>query len=50
MEITENTTIGEIVAHDFRTAALFSKLGIDFCCRGHRTLDEVSQKKIFENF
>ncbi len=45
MEITENTTIGEIVAHDFRTAALFSKLGIDFCCRGHRTLDEVSQKK-----
>src|SRR5690606_1147355 len=36
---------GEIVAHDFRTAALFSKLGIDFCCRGHRTIEEVSQKK-----
>ncbi|MFA7444739.1 MAG: iron-sulfur cluster repair di-iron protein [Flavobacteriaceae bacterium] len=45
MQITENTTIGEIVAHDFRTAALFSKLGIDFCCRGHRTLEEVSEKK-----
>lgn len=45
MKITQNTTIGEIVAHDFRTAALFSKLGIDFCCRGHRTIEEVSQKK-----
>src|SRR5690554_2953474 len=44
MNITENTTIGEIVAHDFRTAALFSKLGIDFCCRGNRTIEEVSQK------
>lgn len=45
MKITQNTTIGEIVTHDFRTAALFSKLGIDFCCRGHRTIEEVSQKK-----
>lgn len=45
MKITQNTTIGEIVAHDFRTAALFSKLGIDFCCRGNRTIEEVSQKK-----
>src|SRR5690554_7134156 len=48
MNITENTTIGEIVAHDFRTAALFSKLGIDFCCRGNRTLEEVSQKNSLE--
>lgn len=45
MKITQNTTIGEIVAHDFRTAALFSKLGIDFCCRGNRTIEEVSEKK-----
>lgn len=45
MEITEKTTVGEIVAHDFRTATLFSKLGIDFCCRGHRTLSEISEKK-----
>ncbi|MDY0090763.1 MAG: iron-sulfur cluster repair di-iron protein [Flavobacteriaceae bacterium] len=45
MEISEKTTIGEIVAHDFRTAALFSKKGIDFCCKGHRTLKEISEKK-----
>lgn len=45
METLGKTPIGEIVAQDFRTAALFSKLGIDFCCKGHRTLEEVSQKK-----
>ena len=38
-------TIGEIVAQDFRTAAAFSKYGIDFCCKGHRTLEEACQKK-----
>ncbi len=45
MEISPKTTIGEIVANDFRTAALFSKKGIDFCCKGHRTLEEISDKK-----
>lgn len=44
MNTLEKTPIGEIVAQDFRTAALFSKLGIDFCCKGNRTLEEVSQK------
>lgn len=45
MNILESTTIGEIVAADYRTAALFSQLGIDFCCKGHRTLEEVCSKK-----
>ena len=45
MNILESTTIGEIVAADYRTAALFSQLGIDFCCKGHRTLEEVCTKK-----
>lgn len=45
MEFTETMTIGEIVSHDYRTATLFSNLGIDFCCKGHRTLGEVSTKK-----
>lgn len=44
METLAKTPIGEIVAQDFRTATLFSKLGIDFCCRGNRTLEEVSSK------
>ncbi|MGQ7946676.1 iron-sulfur cluster repair di-iron protein [Flavobacterium sp. WC2509] len=45
MEILEKTTVGEYVAKDFRTAALFSKYGIDFCCKGNRTIEEVCDKK-----
>lgn len=45
METTNKITIGEIVAQDFRTASVFSKYGIDFCCKGHRTLEEVCEKK-----
>lgn len=37
-------TIGEIVAEDFRTAAVFKKHNIDFCCKGHRSVTEVCEK------
>lgn len=33
--------IGDIVAKDFRTAAIFKKKGIDFCCKGGRTITEA---------
>jgi regulator of cell morphogenesis and NO signaling len=45
METLEKITIGEYVAKDFRTAALFSKYGIDFCCNGNRSIEEACQKK-----
>jgi len=45
MNIQEKTTIGDFVAHDFRTAAIFTKYGIDFCCKGQRTIDEVCVKE-----
>ena len=45
MNIQEKTTIGDFVAHDFRTAAIFTKYGIDFCCKGQRTIEEVCTKK-----
>jgi regulator of cell morphogenesis and NO signaling len=45
MNTLEKTTIGEFVAQDFRTAAVLSKYGIDFCCKGGRTLEEVCNKK-----
>src|SRR4029078_10982926 len=32
----ENITVGEIVAQDFRAAAVFQRFGIDFCCGGKR--------------
>jgi regulator of cell morphogenesis and NO signaling len=34
-------TVGEIVAADYRTAAIFERHGIDFCCGGARTLDQA---------
>ena len=40
--------IGQFVADDFRTAAVFSKYGIDFCCKGDRTVEEVCTKKGIE--
>ena len=45
MTVDTKTTIGEMVADDFRMASVFSKYGIDFCCKGNRTLDEVCEKK-----
>lgn len=40
--------IGQFVADDFRTAAIFSKYGIDFCCKGDRTIEEVCKKNDIE--
>src|SRR5690606_2830563 len=37
--------IGQFVADDFRTAAVFNNYGIDFCCKGDRTINEVCEKK-----
>ncbi len=37
--------IGHFVAEDYRTAAIFSKYKIDFCCNGNRTIDEACEKK-----
>jgi regulator of cell morphogenesis and NO signaling len=38
-------TIGEIVAQDYRAAEVFKEAGIDFCCGGKQTLDEVCSEK-----
>lgn len=35
--------VGRIVADDFRTAAVFSNRGIDFCCSGGITLKEACE-------
>ncbi len=41
----KETTIGELVAKDYRKAQVFKKMGIDFCCGGKKTLSEVCTKK-----
>ncbi len=51
MEIKDKT-IGGIVAEDFRTAAVFKKYGIYFCCKGNivrRSLcsEKEKSRKIF---
>ena len=45
MNLQKTTMIGDFVAQDYRTAAIFSKYEIDFCCRGQRTLEEVCAKQ-----
>lgn len=38
-------TIGEIVSDDYRTAQVFKRHGLDFCCGGGRTVSEACEKK-----
>lgn len=48
MKILDQNTqkqIGQFVADDYRTAAIFSKHNIDFCCNGNRTIAEACDKK-----
>ena len=45
MNIQENQIIGELVAKDYRTASVFKKYGIDFCCQGNRTINQACEKK-----
>ena len=40
---TMTTTIGDIVAADFRAAAVFQRFGIDFCCGGRRSFEEACE-------
>lgn len=40
MTATLDQTIREIVATDFRTAAVFQRYGLDFCCHGCRTVEQ----------
>lgn len=44
INLTEKT-IGEIVAKDYRSAAVFKAHKIDFCCKGNRTLSEVCENQ-----
>lgn len=45
METLERRTIGEIVSDDYRTAQVFKKYGLDFCCGGKRSVGEACERK-----
>ena len=43
-------TVGQIVADNYRTAEVFKKYGIDFCCGGKKALDKAcADKKVNYN-
>lgn len=46
MEDLQEKTIGEMVAEDYRTAAVFKKYEIDFCCNGNRSLEQACNNNI----
>ena len=48
MHTQSNKTIGDIVAADWRTAAVFERFGLDFCCGGKRTLNDVCQQQTID--
>ena len=43
--LTQEKTIGDFVAENFRTAEDFKKYNIDFCCKGGSTVEEACDKK-----
>jgi regulator of cell morphogenesis and NO signaling len=38
-------SLGEIVTDDFRSAAIFKKAGLDFCCGGKKSLESACAEK-----
>lgn len=45
MNITDHHVVGEVVAADYRAAAVFEKFGIDFCCKGNRSIADVCENE-----
>lgn len=44
-KLNESSTAAEIVAADYRTAAVFEQYRIDFCCHGNRHLQDICAEK-----
>ncbi|MBK8965640.1 MAG: iron-sulfur cluster repair di-iron protein [Saprospiraceae bacterium] len=45
MQIHPELTVGELVAQDYQSAAIFNRYGIDFCCGGKKTLATACAEK-----
>ncbi len=45
MNITTETSVGEIVRHNFSTARVFESYQIDFCCGGNITVAEAAKAR-----
>lgn len=49
MNITENDTLGEVVAQDNRTALVFKSYGMNYCCGGKDKIEEACKEKKVES-
>ena len=45
MNINNQRIVGEIVAENYKTAAIFKRYRIDFCCNGNRTIADATKSK-----
>lgn len=45
MSVSEKFTLGNLVAENYKTAEVFEKYGMDFCCKGYKTIDEACSEK-----
>ncbi|MEZ4948490.1 MAG: iron-sulfur cluster repair di-iron protein [Saprospiraceae bacterium] len=45
MKPANEKNIGLIVTENYQTASVFRSFGIDFCCKGHQTLEVACRKK-----
>ena len=45
MDIERKATIKSIVTGDYRSAAIFEKYSLDFCCKGGVTIDQACAEK-----
>ncbi len=45
METLTEKTIGQFVAGNYKTAAIFKKHKIDFCCNGNRTISQACEQQ-----
>jgi regulator of cell morphogenesis and NO signaling len=45
MNTIDNKTVAEVVSENIKTAHVFKKYGIDFCCGGGITIDKACEKK-----
>jgi regulator of cell morphogenesis and NO signaling len=45
VEEFSSLTLSEIVTQNYKTAAVFEKYGLDFCCRGNKIISEACSEK-----